>query len=344
MSSDRARLYFQKLRQQIAALQTENAAVWQEMNAAFEELYTTYEHMQSSLRDAEAAQGRLLEQSQRVSEDYQHYYDLFQFSPIAYLVADANGLILEANREMAQLLNVPQPYLAGKPLFLYVAEIDRFAFYTKLNQLTHRRETQVWQMHLCPRDSEPFAAEWCVATTCDTSGRVQSLRIGVYDLSKSQQAIVHLIQQQNLQEVQAESSTPALQLPQALDGLQVLVVDDEADIREFITTVLESHGIGVRAVASAAAALKELEQFQPDVLVSDIRMPHGDGYDLIRQIRTLEVAQGGHIPAGAMTAYLEEDREKVLSAGYEAHLHKLAPPIEWVEMVAQLAGRVLSHS
>lgn len=129
-------------------------------------------------------------------------------------------------------------------------------------------------------------------------------------------------------------------LPYALDGLRVLVVDDEAGICTFITALLESHGIGVKAVTSSAAALKEIEQFQPDVLLSDIRMAGGDGYDLIRQIRALETRQGRHIPAAALTAYLDEDREKAFNAGYEAYWYKLSQPTELVEVVVQLAGRV----
>ena len=112
------------------------------------------------------------------------------------------------------------------------------------------------------------------------------------------------------------------QLPQSLQGLRVLVVDDDNDILEFITVVLESYGISVLAVASAAAALEVLKPFQPDVLVCDIRMPSGSGYDLIRQIRILEAKEGGHLPATAITAYQDEDWEESLKAGFEAHLHK----------------------
>ena len=68
-------------------------------------------------------------------------------------------------------------------------------------------------------------------------------------------------------------------------------------------------------------------------------MPNEDGYSLIRQVRELEAQQGWHLPAAALTAYLLEDRDKALAAGFEAHLHKLAQPIELVELVAQLAGR-----
>ncbi|MEP0957392.1 response regulator [Microcoleus sp. FACHB-1515] len=128
------------------------------------------------------------------------------------------------------------------------------------------------------------------------------------------------------------------QIPHSLVGLRVLVVDDEADIREFITVVLESHGMSVKAVASAATAFEVLEPFQPDVLVCDIRMPGGSGYDLMRQIRDLEAKQGGHLPAIAITAYQDEDWEESLKAGFEAHLHKFAQPIEWIETIAQFAS------
>jgi CheY-like chemotaxis protein len=162
-------------------------------------------------------------------------------------------------------------------------------------------------------------------------------------LSQLQQDVAHSTKQQTLREIRAEGKIPMSQLPQSLDGLRVLVVDDEADIREFISALLEAQGIGVRAVASAAAALDELERFRPDVLLSDIRMPGGDGYRLIQQIRALEAQQGGHLPAAAMTAYQDEDHEKSLEAGFERHLYKLAQPSEWVETIAQLAGQASSR-
>ncbi len=131
-------------------------------------------------------------------------------------------------------------------------------------------------------------------------------------------------------------------IPQSLNGLRVLVVDDEADIRELITVVLESYGIRVKAVTSATAALAALKPFQPDVLICDIRMPDGNGRDLIRQIRALEAKEGGYLPATAITAYLEEEREESLKAGFEAHVHKFTQPSEWVEIIARLAS--LKHN
>lgn len=335
MNDDQVRLYFQVIRQQLAASQKEDVAAWQTIDAVLEDLYLIYEEIKTNLEGAEALQSELSQQNQQITTEYYYYHDLFYSAPVAYLVADVNGVILDANQASARLLNVPQRFLAGKPLILYVVESDRSTFRTNLNRLSQSSDIQVWQMNMHPRDGQTFAAEMHVAIVYNADGLIESLRIGLYNLSRSQQ--------QHLEAIRTEERMPVSQLPQALDGLRVLVVDDEADARDLIAAVLESHGIGVKTVASAAAALEELERFHPDVLVSDIRMPNGDGYSLIRQIRTWEAEQGGHIPAAAITAYLEEDREKALSAGFEAHLHKLAQPTELIAMVAQLAGRTFQE-
>ncbi|KJH73336.1 response regulator [Aliterella atlantica] len=338
MSDDSVRLHFQVIRQRITALQREDAEAWREIDATLEDLQVICEQMQTNLEATEVIQDNLL-----------YYRDLFASCPIAYLVTNTDGVILEANRAIARLLNIPECYLVGNPLAMYVAEGDRSTFVTQLNQLDQSRGSQVWQMNLCPRDGQAFASQWHIAIARNLDGLIESLRIGVYKLSPSQQVVspiqpsesrfAPLAGQQSLETIPKEGRIPLSPLPHSLDCLRVLVVDDEADIREFITTVFESYGIDVKTVASAAAALEELEQFHPDVLVSDIRMPGVDGYSLIRRIRALEAGQGGHIPAVALTAYLDEDREKALLAGYEAHLHKLTPPTKWIEMVSQLVGQ-----
>lgn len=339
MNGDPVEFHFQIIQRQMAALQQEDAVAWQEMSAVLEDLHVMYEEMQTNLEIAEVVQEQLLQQNQELAQCYYHYYELFQSLSIAYLVTDTDGVILEANEAIAQLLNVPQHYLPGKPLILYVAEDDRPAFRTTLNRLSRWPVIQVWQIKLCPREGHPFATQWHVAISRNPSGLIERLGIGVYNVSQSQQEIVYPTGPQPLRESRVKGEMPMRQLPQSLDGLHVLVVDDEADVRDFITTVLESYGIGVRAVESAAAALEELRRFQPDVLLSDICMPGSDGYSLIRQIRTLEAQQGGHLPAAAITAYWDEDREKSLKAGFEAYLHKLAQPSEWIEMIAQLASQ-----
>ena len=346
MNDELFRQHFQALQKQIAALKAKQVAgAWEEITAALEGLQLIYEEMQTSLEVAEVVEEELLERNQRINTVYQHYFDLFNYSPYGYLVTDANGLILEANGAIAQLLNVPHPHLAGKPLAVYIAESDRSTFRTNLNQLSQSNGIQVWHINLSPRKGELFAAELTVAIVCNNSGVIEALRIGVYDgftfchvHSLYQQTFTQPTEQLKPEDLTQNSCVPAL--PDSLDGLQVLIVDDEADAREFITAVLSSHGIGVTAVATAAAALEALQRFRPDVLVSDIRMPDENGYSLIRKIRELEAEKGWHIPAAALTAYLAEDREKALAAGFESHLPKLAQPTELVEMVARLAGRV----
>jgi CheY-like chemotaxis protein len=117
-----------------------------------------------------------------------------------------------------------------------------------------------------------------------------------------------------------------------LDGLRILVVDDEADTRALLKQGLEYCGAEVKDVGSAAEALKELETYVPDILISDIGMPGVDGYDLIRQVRQLPINKGGKVPAIALTAYTRtEDRLQALRAGYDMHVPK---PVELAELVA----------
>ena len=123
-----------------------------------------------------------------------------------------------------------------------------------------------------------------------------------------------------------------------LKGLRVLVVDDVEDARRMVSAVLELSGAEVRAAASTPEALELLGHWKPDVLLSDIGMPGEDGYALIRRVRALEQERGLHIPAAALTAYArDEDRQRILAAGYEVYVAKPAGPAELVAAVAGLA-------
>ncbi|WP_437513826.1 hybrid sensor histidine kinase/response regulator [Sorangium sp. So ce1099] len=124
--------------------------------------------------------------------------------------------------------------------------------------------------------------------------------------------------------------------PPELNGLNVLVVDDEDDTRELLVTMLEQCGARVTAVASTTEALLALKALRPDVLVSDIAMPGEDGYTLIRKVRALPAKSGGRTPAVALTAYARtEDRTRALRAGFNTHVPK---PIEQAELLAVLAN------
>ncbi len=122
-----------------------------------------------------------------------------------------------------------------------------------------------------------------------------------------------------------------------LNGIRVLVVDDDTDSRDFIAFVLEQDGAFVIAVSSAYEALQTLAEIKPDVLVSDIGMPEMDGYMLIHQVRTLIPEQGGRIPAIALTAFARnDDQQEALKAGFQMHLSKPVNPEELIAAITRI--------
>jgi len=125
-----------------------------------------------------------------------------------------------------------------------------------------------------------------------------------------------------------------------LNGLRVLVVDDEADARELMRMVLRSAGAEVMAAACAEEAFEQVEQWHPDMLVSDIGLPGDDGYVLIQKLREREAGGGRSIPALAVTAYARaEDRARALSAGFQRHVAKPLEPADFVASIASLVSK-----
>jgi PAS domain S-box-containing protein len=134
--------------------------------------------------------------------------------------------------------------------------------------------------------------------------------------------------------------TAMLTCPPELEGLRVLVVEDEHDARDLMTSVLEGCFAKVTAVANVADALDSVRRDPPDVLVSDVGMPGQSGYDLIRKIRGLPPDQGGRTPAIALTAYARmEDRTRALVMGFDMHIPKPIEPSELLVVIAHLASR-----
>jgi signal transduction histidine kinase/ActR/RegA family two-component response regulator len=124
-----------------------------------------------------------------------------------------------------------------------------------------------------------------------------------------------------------------------LDGLRVLVVDDEADARRVLVLVLEQVGAVVTAAGSVREAIEALPKARPDVLVSDLGMPDQDGFDLIRQVRE-NGYDARHLPAVALTAFVQKnDAHLALLAGFQVHVAKPIDPHELTSVIARLAGR-----
>jgi len=125
-----------------------------------------------------------------------------------------------------------------------------------------------------------------------------------------------------------------------LRGVRILIVDDDEDSREVLEHLLSGAGAELRCADSAEAALKALDEAVPDVLVSDIGMPDEDGLSLIRKVRLRPPADGGLVPAVALTAYARgEDRATALRAGFNSHVSKPVNPGEIVAVVASACGR-----
>lgn len=122
-----------------------------------------------------------------------------------------------------------------------------------------------------------------------------------------------------------------------LSNTQILVVDDEPDIRDLITFILQDYGVEVTAVSSAQEALQALSESIPDVLISDIGMPKTDGYMLMREVRARSPQQGGRVPAIALTAYAGEmNQQQALAAGFQMHISKPVDPDALVKAIADL--------
>jgi signal transduction histidine kinase len=127
----------------------------------------------------------------------------------------------------------------------------------------------------------------------------------------------------------------------SLAGLRVLVVDDEADARDIVSAILGEAGAEVATASSSREAIDVIDQWKPDILISDIGMPGESGYDLIEKVRALPQDKGGRIPAIALTAYARtQDRLRILSSGFQMHVPKPIEPIELAMVVASLAKRL----
>jgi signal transduction histidine kinase/ActR/RegA family two-component response regulator len=142
-------------------------------------------------------------------------------------------------------------------------------------------------------------------------------------------------------EPESTRRTPVLREAVDLAGTRIVVIDDEPDARDLVKWVLENAMAEVFVGTSAAEGLALIRNHRPDVLISDIGMPDRDGYQLIRDVRSLPAAAGGKTLAIALTAFARsEDRTRALLAGYQIHLAKPVEPQELVATVRSLLDRI----
>jgi CheY-like chemotaxis protein len=136
-----------------------------------------------------------------------------------------------------------------------------------------------------------------------------------------------------------QAAEPASLAERQLEGLRVLVVEDDRDTLDMLRFILKESGAEVITAASTSEGLKALERWRPNALVSDLAMPNQDGYEFIGQVRSRDAEHGGNIPAVALSAYTRvEDRIRALAAGFQMHVPKPVDPKELVAVVASLTG------
>jgi CheY-like chemotaxis protein len=127
-------------------------------------------------------------------------------------------------------------------------------------------------------------------------------------------------------------------VPEEINGLSLVIVDDDADTLDLMTSLLEQAGAQVKPARTAAEAFEAVQSVRPDLLISDIGMPGEDGYSLMHRIRLLPVEAGGKTPAVSLTAFARaEDRARALQGGFQAHVAK---PVEMNELLAVIASLV----
>ncbi len=137
--------------------------------------------------------------------------------------------------------------------------------------------------------------------------------------------------------IQAVGGVLPFDCPPSIEGTKILVVDDEPDARILLRAILEQCGAEIKTAENAAQTLLLLEEYEPDILVSDIGMPEVDGYELIGKIRKKEKGSGKRLPAVALTAFARtEDRLRALSAGFNMHIPKPVEPAELIVVIANL--------
>ena len=170
----------------------------------------------------------------------------------------------------------------------------------------------------------------------DSSGAVFTVKLPVMAVRKQPDQQFDQIEKS----VQAVGGSFTIECPPSIEGVRLLIIDDEPDARMLLTAILEQCGAEVKSGENAEQAILLLKEYKPDILVSDIGLPEVDGYDLIKKIREAEKGTGKRLPAVALTAFARtEDRLKALAAGFNMHIPKPVEPAELIIVISNLAQK-----
>ncbi len=194
------------------------------LSESIESLALVLEELEVTGEELRQQNEELITSYSALEAERQRYHDLFEFAPDGYLVTDGQGIVLEANRSAVRLLRVDWKYLIGKPLTAYIAENDRRAFRTKLNQLNSTEIGQVddWEIWLRPRAGPPFPASITVSHMPDPYAKLPGLRWLFRDISKRVQAEVAEHEQRLYAEALRQATSTlnsSLNLETVLNGL-----------------------------------------------------------------------------------------------------------------------------
>lgn len=209
---------------------------------ALEELQAVLEELQASEASLHEQNEALVGTRQTVEAERQRYRELFEFAPDGYLVTDANGRIQEANRAIAALLHVSQPFLVGKPLLVFIDQPDHSRFHLTLDRLQQLDKLQDWEVCLRSHQRSPFEAALTVSVVRDAAGSIVTLRWLLRDITERKQ-IERLLENLNT-ELERQVQERTAQLQEALDfeaGLKRITdnVRDSLDESQILQTVVQ---------------------------------------------------------------------------------------------------------
>ncbi|MBI3949361.1 MAG: sigma 54-interacting transcriptional regulator [Acidobacteria bacterium] len=210
---------------------------------AFEDLSVTVEELQIADEELRQQKDELAAAQTIVEAERQRYQELFEFAPDAYLVTDTEGVIQEANRGAATLLNVSQPTLVSKPLVVFVAKDDRQAFHIQLSRLPDERGIQEWELHLQPHEGTAFPAAVTIAAVDDAQGKLVGLRWLIRDITERKRAEAARARLTAILEMTTDFVGTADRQGRVLDinraGRLMLGISEDEDISH--TTIADCH-------------------------------------------------------------------------------------------------------